>query len=379
MNILVIPSTDWVKAPVPNRLNFIFDSIAGTHEVFVLHYQLSKFNGNREMATRCRLMNSGPFRCNDLSLQYLLNAPFYVLGIRNLVREHSIDIIVSANIIPSFAASFMRVPVVFDYHDHLEESASVYYRNSPLKEFVEKVVHIITRYNLRHADAVITVTDEFREYLTGLGLTDIHVIPNGVSSDLLRPVPAGQARHRLGLDGLVLGYVGSLEYWVDLETVIEALPDLDATLLVVGPDKVTEYGSMIKRLAEERGVQDNLVFSDTVPYADLGLYISAMDVCLNPLKRMKKNDLTIGGKVFNYLSCAKPVLSSRMTALEHFFGNALFYYDDRESFLRQVRLIEQSGITGAQYRRIAEQHDWRALAGQYQEMLSAVKNRGGGA
>lgn len=369
MKILVIPSTDWVKAPVPNRLNFICDLIADSHEVFVLNYRFNKFRDFDAMPTRCRLVNSGRFRFNDLSLQYVLSAPFHLLSIRKLAKENGIDIILSANIIPSFAANLVSVPIVFDYHDHLEESASIYYWNSPLKQIVQKSVQIITQYNLRHADAVITVTEEFKEYLTDLGLVNIHVIPNGVSSDVLTPMPMEQAKRRLGLDGTVLGYVGSLEYWVDLETVIEALPELNATLLVVGPNNVTEYGSMIKKLAEERGVTDRLRFSDVVPYADLGHYISAMDVCLNPLKRMKKNDMTIGGKVFDYLSCGKPVLSSRMRALEHFFGDALFYYDDTESFLRQVRLIEQSEINGPKYRSIAVKSDWHDLAHQFQRIL----------
>lgn len=370
MKILVIPPTDWVKAPVPNRLNFICDILADTHEVFVLNYQYKKFRDFPSLPTRCAVVNSGRCISNDLSLQFILNAPFHLLSIRRAVKENAIDVILSANIIPSFAASLMSTPIVFDYHDHLEESASIYYWNSPLRQFVQTVVRIITRYNLRHADDIVTVTEEFREYLAGLGLAKVHVIPNGVNSDVLRPVPMEQAKRRLGLDGTVLGYVGTLEYWVDLETVIEALPELDATLLVVGPDNLTEYGSMIKELAEERGVTERLRFSDVVPYADLGQYISAMDLCLNPLKLMKKNDMTIGGKVFNYLACGKPVLSSRMAALEHFFGDALFYYDDTESFLRQVRLIEGSEIDGPKYRAIAVRNDWHDLADQFRAVLS---------
>ena len=29
MKVLVIPTTDWIRHPVPNRLNFIFDILAG--------------------------------------------------------------------------------------------------------------------------------------------------------------------------------------------------------------------------------------------------------------------------------------------------------------------------------------------------------------
>ena len=58
----------------------------------------------------------------------------------------------------------------------------------------------------------------------------------------MRHFPMEQAKKSLGLKGTVLGYVGSLEHWVDLETVVSALPHLDATLLVVGPGLFTDYG-----------------------------------------------------------------------------------------------------------------------------------------
>ena len=65
-------------------------------------------------------------------------------------------------------------------------------------------------------------------------------------------------------------------------------------------------------MAEELGVIDRVVFTGAVKYQDLSRYISAMDIGLNPLKMMKKNEYAAGGKVFNYLSCGRPVLSNRM-------------------------------------------------------------------
>jgi glycosyltransferase involved in cell wall biosynthesis len=129
------------------------------------------------------------------------------------------------------------------------------------------------------------------------------VIPNGVDSQLLVPLPKDECKGRLGLKGNVLGYVGSPEHWVDLETVVEAMPFLDAKLMVVGPGLFTDYGEKIKSLAERCGVADKMKFVGAVRYSELGRYISAMDIGLNPLKNMLKNQETVGGKVFNYLSC----------------------------------------------------------------------------
>ena len=91
------------------------------------------------------------------------------------------------------------------------------------------MVSLITKYNLRHAHSVITVTKELSEFLRDLGVKDITVIPNGVDTKLLRPLSMQEAKKSLGLTGVVLGYVGSLEHWVDLETVVSALPRIDAT------------------------------------------------------------------------------------------------------------------------------------------------------
>ena len=232
----------------------------------------------------------------------------------------------------------------------------------PLGEIVKQTVSLVTKYNLRHASSVITVTKELSEFLRDLGVKDITVIPNGVDTRVLKPMPMQEAKNSLGLAGPVLGYVGSLEHWVDLETVVQALPSLDVTLLVVGPGLFTDYGSMIKKMAEDLGVAKRVVFTGAVKYEELSRYISAMDIGLNPLKMMKKNEYAAGGKVFNYLACGRPVLSSRMISLERLLGDEIYYYDDVASFVEQVKMVLHARSDEQKLRLLAEKYDWRRLA-----------------
>ena len=377
MKILVIPTTDWIRHPVPNRLNFIFDILAEEHEVYVLHFGLKKFRSLEPRGTNCRLVAADWVAAEDPSLYYLLNAPYHLWKIREIVKDKKIDVVLSTNILPSFAANFVGAPVVFDYLDHLEESASIYYPSSALGALVQRVVRFITRYNLRHAASVITVTNELSQFLHRLGVRDVTVIPNGVDTKALRPIPKEEAKRSLDLSGVaVIGYVGSLEHWVDLETVVQAMPDLDVTLLVVGPGLFTDYGNEIKSLAEKLGVSDRIVFTGAVKYEGLSRYISAMDVGLNPLKKMKKNEYAAGGKVFNYLSCGRPVLSSRMISLERLLGDEIYYYDDVGSFKIQTRMILKAGGEEERHRALAERYDWHLLSKTYEEVLEkAAGNR----
>lgn len=314
-------------------------------------------------------MDAGWFEADDPSSYYLMNSLPHLQKIRETVRDKKIDVILSTNILPSFLANFAGVPVVFDYLDHLEESASIYYPGSAFGRLVKSGVSRITRYNLRHARSVITVTEELAQFLRGLGVKDIAVIPNGVDTQVLKPIPIEEAKMALGLKGQVIGYVGSLEHWVDLETVVAALPRLDVTLLVVGPGLFTDYGDLIKKMAEDLGVSDKILFTGAVKYSELSRYISAMDIGLNPLKKMKKNEYAAGGKVFNYLACGRPVLSSRMISLERLLGDEIYYYDNKESFIAQSEHILSSRREEMAYRAIAEKYDWRNIAEAYEEVL----------
>jgi glycosyltransferase involved in cell wall biosynthesis len=369
MRILVIPTTDWVRHPVPNRLNFIFDILAEKHEVYVLHFDLKRFKNNTPRKTACKLIDTKFMDVEDPSLYYLLNWPKHFAKMREIIKDKDIDVVLSTNILPSFLINILDVPVVFDYLDHLEESASIYYPESFFGKIVKTGVRQITRYNLKHATSVITVTQELKDFLVNIGVRDAEVIPNGVNCSLLKPIPKEEAKAALSLKGKVIGYVGSLEHWVDLETVVEALPELEVTLLVVGPGLFTDYGERIKEMARNLGVLERIKFTGAVPYEKLGTYISAMDIGLNTLKKMDKNEYAVGGKVFNYLACGRPVLSSRTISLVRVLGDNLSYYDNKDGFVRETKRILDTPNDENKYREIAMMFDWEVLARKYEEVL----------
>ena len=94
-----------------------------------------------------------------------------------------------------------------------------------------------------------------------------------------------------------------------------------------------------------------------------------MDIGLNPLKMMKKNEYAAGGKVFNYLACGRPVLSSRMISLERLLGDEIYYYDDVESFILQEKRMLASGNNEQKHIAVAKRYDWRGIAYNYARIL----------
>jgi glycosyltransferase involved in cell wall biosynthesis len=292
---------------------------------------------------------------------------------RKLVREKKIDVILSANIIPSFFANFLGVPIVIDYLDHFEESGAVYYKNKTLGNIVQYVVRQLTRFNLRHATQVITVTKELAQYLYLTSVTRmITIIPNGVDTKTFYPlhydVPYDRTRK-------TLGYVGSIEEWVDFETIISSIKELDVNLLIIGTQLHTNYASHLVDLAKKYDVLDQVIFGGSYPYNDLKSIISYMDIGLNPLKPMLKNNFSAGGKVFNYLACGVPVLSTPVVSLQGIVKHGIWYYNSREEFVEMVNKLLHTTIDKNMLVAEAKKFDWDDLAKQYEQVLMNVSHK----
>jgi hypothetical protein len=59
-----------------------------------------------------------------------------------------------------------------------------------------------------------------------------------------------------------------------------------------------------------------------------------------------------------------------MRALENFFDDGIWFYDDQESFISQVKSILSHPVDGTAFRSIALEYDWNVLADRYEEVLA---------
>lgn len=136
-------------------------------------------------------------------------------------------------------------------------------RDPALADRVERLV-------LASADRVVCVSAWLAAWARDLGAPPERVrhVPNGVRTH------AGDrdaARRRLGLDGLVLGFVGTMKPWHGLErlpALLDALPEATALVVGDGPTAVPAH--------------PRLVGLGRVAPADLPDVVAAMDVGLAP-------------------------------------------------------------------------------------------------
>jgi glycosyltransferase involved in cell wall biosynthesis len=210
----------------------------------------------------------------------------------------------------------LGVPLLLEVNAPLSLEASRY-RDLVLK----RTAADLERRIFRAADAVLVVSSELERFARGLGVPAerVVVLPNGVDPERFTPdADGGAIRERYGLTGKrVIGFVGTLRPWHDLDTLLEALAtvtarDDDVELLVVGE------GPAGDRL---RGLTDAAVTcTGAIEYDDVPACMAAMDVVVVPYS--SEIDCYFSPlKLFEAMAMARPVVGARIGQVAELVGD----------------------------------------------------------
>jgi glycosyltransferase involved in cell wall biosynthesis len=266
-----------------------------------------------------------------------------------------------------------HIKTVFDLADDLPAMI----RNSPqipkpLRFFGGLLGDIYLKKNINSSEYV-TLTTESLETTCNIPFDKIKIIPNGVNTDNFKPYK--NMKEEFGINGFIIGYVGVLREWVNLEPIFKILGQLnkEVKLLVVG--KEGRYRENVE-LAEKHGVADRVIFTGTISYSQVPKYISAMDICLIPfaLNDISQNALPL--KLFEYMACEKPVISTPIPAVKKIAGCNVLYATNEVEYLEKINLLYEDknlrNKLGKQGRKISEEYSWEKIALELDQLLETV-------
>jgi len=274
------------------------------------------------------------------------------------------------------------VKTVYDIADDLPAMV----RTSPqlrrvLRPLAECLAKMAIRKNVTLSDRVTITAEVLRNALRVPQSKTVHV-PNGVDIELFRNQRSPELRKELGLDqSFVLGYVGYLREWVDLGPFFSVLTSLeskipDMKVLIAG-----ETGALNEKraLMQRYGVSDKVVFVGTIPYTQVPQYISCMDVCLLPFKKDAVSQSAVPLKLFEYMACEKPVISTPLAGVKQAVGDRVLYASDAPEVRREmIKLFENQDLRtrmGLEGRRFVEENcSWPSACTKLEEILSKVAN-----
>jgi glycosyltransferase involved in cell wall biosynthesis len=212
------------------------------------------------------------------------------------------------------------------------------------------------------------------------------IVTAAVDTDLFKPDAEQRRiiREKYGLrNSVVVGYVGTFQPWHGVEELIRASKEVldthpEVRFLMVGP-----YYEQMEALSRKLGVSHAYVFTGPVAYRDVPKYINAADILVapyNPEKSELRKRYGIGSplKVMEYMSCAKPVITSLLKPITEVVQNEvnglLISAGDVEALKNAlIRLIKDKIFTedmGKRARRcMLGRYSWIVLAKQFEDIL----------
>jgi len=296
------------------------------------------------------------------------------------VLKLDFDVHFDYNTISSGYKASKLLPTVYDFADDL----AAMIRYSPqvprfLRPLAGGYGGFMIRRNLKKAKRITLATQVLMNSID-IGKEKCTVVPNGVDTHLFKK--SEDSKRILGFNEFVIGYVGVLREWVDFRPVFTALQEIqeDIKLVIVGKEGNFEEN---KKLATEMGVRKRVSFIGMVPYGEIPKYISAMDLCLIPFTKDKISQHSLPLKLFEYMACEKPVISTELLGVKNEVGDRIRYANNAKEFKDQIldlyhddQLRQKMGEDGRRF--VEMNYEWARIAEKMEGILKDIVLEGNG-
>jgi glycosyltransferase involved in cell wall biosynthesis len=276
-----------------------------------------------------------------------------------------------------FLAKLFRIPLV-------KEMFGLQVPEDP--SLLTRIIDRIERFNMPKADRIIVLTPTSKRTLYldyNVPENNIVVIESGANTDLFRPMDVTKVREELNLkqrDNYVCLVAGNFEPYQGVETTIKAAPMVlerfpDTRFLIIGgrDPEVKKFSDIVRQAR----LLDNFIFTGSVPYEQVPLYINASDVCAvggvsSRLSREGYSPL----KLCEYMACGKPVVVVRTDGMEFVEENdagllvnpqnSQEYADAMVRLLQDRELRKRMGENGRRW--VVENRSWESIAKRVAEV-----------
>ena len=276
---------------------------------------------------------------------------------------------------------------VFDHHDLCPELfVAKFGRRGPLW----RLMLMLERLTFQAADVVISTNQSYRRVALERGgkrPEQVFVVRSG--PDLVqwpKPAPTRVA----DADVKRVGYLGVMGEQEGLDLFLKALgvvaarePRVQAVLVGDG-----EHRRAIEAMSADLGLSDHVVFTGSLPDAEMQQRLGAVDVCVNPDRPSVLNDRSTMNKVMEYMALGKPMVQFESAEGRVSAEGASLYAapNDTDDFADKVLLLLNDAALrirmGAEGRRrvetsLAWSHQEAALLAAYDFVFAGLKARSG--
>jgi glycosyltransferase involved in cell wall biosynthesis len=394
MKILVVQETDWIERG-PHQQHHLMERLQRRgDQIRVIDYEIdwkekprgSILSRRSEFKSEGKVYKDSNIRIiRPPMLKMPILAYFSIPFTHSAEIDHQIktfrpDVVVGLGILNTYAAMRIcrRYHVPFTYY--LIDALHTLVPERTFR-FLAKTLESRT---LRGSDAIIVINRQLGEYAIKMGADPRKVKVLGAGIDTNRfntKVDGRKVRERLRIreNDVLLFFMGWLYGFSGIKEVAQSLfkhkeSEPRIKLLVLG------RGDLYEELLDlEKGkLRNKLILVDWQPYENVPQYIASSDVCLLPSynNEIMRNIVPI--KLYEYMACGKPVITTKLPGIMREFGNGngIVYVDNAEKVLEKtVQLsktkakLKELGLRAASY---VEKYSWENIITQFDGILRSI-------
>lgn len=276
---------------------------------------------------------NGFFWNTTLPFNKIIKKGYYCLkinrSIKKFIDEYKIDAIIFYNMALFPLAKRKDILSIYDLgDDHID------LLRHELGKFSNRLIlgwaENLLKKTLQRTDVVFSVS----HFLTEKYCSNSIHLANGVSPDKIKP---GSGEHlKSQYAGPVIGFVGSLEYFIHFDYIIEAASRLkNCTFVIAGGGR--EYDRLVNERSR-RGL-DNLIITGGLPHDEILNFIDSFDICLNLFKKSPLTDGACPIKLFEYMAFKKPIISTRIQEVQRIDKEFIYWADDVDELVKTIMCI----------------------------------------
>jgi glycosyltransferase involved in cell wall biosynthesis len=228
--------------------------------------------------------------------------------------RHGFDVIQGCNppddiFLVALPFKLLGVKYIFDHHDACPE---LYLSKYGKRGLFYKIQVWLEKMTYRFSDVVMATNESYRELAITRGKLapeDVFVVRNGPNLETFKavtPIPD----LKFGKPYLV-GYVGNMSEQDGLDILLNVAAhvkdlgrrDVHFTCVGGGPGLAG-----LRKMNHEMQLEDMFTFTGRIPDRELLEILSTADVCVNPDKPCRMNDMSTMIKIMEYMALGKPIV-----------------------------------------------------------------------
>lgn len=241
---------------------------------------------------------------------------------------------------------------------------------------------------IKKADVITAISKYLADYAKRINpKAEIIIIPNGVDIENFSRKFSGSEidslKQKLGIkpeDKVIMSasrpvYKNGLDLLIRAVALLSKNLDNKVKLVLVGDDPLFDKSrkNKLKRIAEELGIESNVLFSGIISHADLPLYFNMSDVFVRPSRSEG-----LGNAFLEAMAAGLPVVGTNVGGIPDFLEDkktGFFTTLDPEDIASKIKFVLENSelkkqvISNASVL-VKEKYDWDNIAEQFHNLYN---------